>query len=244
MQQFMSKRAKLKCAAIVGTVGLLGGTAYVAAGSTGAYFSDTHTGAISGTIGSIRITPSGGTESADGSYMNLAFNDLLPGAPQTVTVDYQNTGNNPEDVYIVFPNATALSALNSLGSYGTVHLSSTGYGAVGDVFDSANLNDNGTSCPVGSTSVQYPTPCEPLPSDLLIASNVAPGATGTFSFSFNYASKLSTQPAAGTTAYWNTYPVAGQTTTNEPADGSGNGLPYQIVATQHGITPGQVGTTP
>jgi hypothetical protein len=239
----MTKSMKVKCAAIVGTVGMLGATAFVASGQTGAYFSDTHTGAISGTIGSIRITPSGGTESNDGSFMDLAFSNMLPGDPQTVTVNYQNTGANTEDVYVVFPNATALSALNNLGSYGTVHLSSAGNGAVGDVFDSANLNDNGTSCPIGSTSVQHPTPCEPLPNQLLIASGVNPGGTGSFSFSFNYASKLSTQAPVGSTAYWNTYPVAGQTTTNV-ADGTGNGLPYEIVATQQGVTPGAVGTTP
>jgi hypothetical protein len=239
----MTQSVKVKCAAIVGTVGLLGATAFVASGQTGAYFSDTHTGAISGTIGSIRITPSGGTESSDGSFMDLAFSNMLPGDPQTVTVNYQNTGANTEDVYVVFPNATALSALNSLGSYGTVHLSSSGTGAVGDVFDSANLNDNSVKCPVGSTSTQYPTPCEPLPNTLLIASNVGPGVTGSFSFSFNYASKLSTQAPVGSTAYWNSYPQAGQITINQ-ADGDGSGLPYQIVATQHGVTPGAVGTTP
>jgi hypothetical protein len=244
MKQFMTKSMKIKGAAIVGTVALLGGTAFVASGSTGAYFSDTHTGAISGTIGSIRITPSGGTISTDGSFMDLAFSNMLPGDPQTVTVNYQNTGANAEDVYAVFPNATALSALNNLGSYGTLHLSSAGNGAVGDVFDSANLNDNTTSCgPAGSTSVAHPIPCEPLPNQVLIASNVGPGGTGSFSFTFNYASKLSTQASLGTTASWNAYPVAGQTTTNS-ADGSGNGLPYEIVATQTGITPGAVGTTP
>jgi hypothetical protein len=245
MKRHMTKNVKIKCAAIVGTAALLGGTAFVASGSTGAYFSDTHTGAITGTIGSIRITPSGGTASndADGSLMDLAFNDLLPGTPQTVTVNYQNTGNSPEDVYIVFPNATALSALNSLGNYGTVHLSSVGSGAVGDVFDSQNLNDNGTSCPLGTTSVAHPYPCEPLPTQLLIASNVGPSAGGAFSFNFQYASALSTQAPAGTTADWNSYPALGQTTTN-PGDGSGNGLPYEIVATQHGITPGAAGTKP
>jgi hypothetical protein len=237
----MTKSMKVKCAAIVGTVGLLGATAFVASGQTGAYFSDTHTGSISGTIGSIRITPSGGTESNDGSFMDLAFSNLLPGDPQTVTVNYQNTGANTEDVYIVFPNATALSALNNLGRYGTVHLSSSGNGAVGDVFDSANLNDDSTTCPVGS-AIGGPA-CEPLPSQLLIASGVNPGGSGSFSFSFNYASKLSTQAPVGSTAYWNTYPVAGQTTTNA-ADGTGNGLPYEIVATQQGVTPGAVGTTP
>jgi hypothetical protein len=241
VKRTMTKSMKVKCAAIVGTVGLLGATAFVASGQTGAYFSDTHTGSISGTIGSIRITPSGGTESNDGSFMDLAFSNLLPGDPQTVTVNYQNTGANTEDVYIVFPNATALSALNNLGRYGTVHLSSSGNGAVGDVFDSANLNDDSTTCPVGS-AIGGPA-CEPLPSQLLIASGVNPGGSGSFSFSFNYASKLSTQAPVGSTAYWNTYPVAGQTTTNA-ADGTGNGLPYEIVATQQGVTPGAVGTTP
>ena len=168
--------------------------------------------------------------------MDLAFNNLLPGDPDTVTVNYQNTGNNPEDVYVVFPNATALSALNSLGSYGTVHLSSAGTGSVGDVFDSANLNDNGTSCPVGSTSQTHPIPCEPLPGQLLIANNVGPGAGGSFSFSFNYASVVSTQPACG----WYDGGLehlprqSGQTTTNS-SDGTGNGLSYRIVATQHGL---------
>jgi hypothetical protein len=239
MKSFMTKSMKVRCAAIVGTVGLVGATAFVASGQTGAYFSDTHTGSISGTIGSIRITPSGGTESTDGSFMDLAFSNLLPGDPQTVTVNYQNTGADTEDVYVVFPNATALSALNNLGRYGTVHLSSSGNGAVGDVFDSANLNDNSGSCPLG---VGTP-PCEPLPKDLLIASGVNPGGTGSFSFSFNYASALSGQAPVGSTAYWNTYPVAGQTTTNG-TDGSGNGLPYEIVATQPGVTPGAVGTLP
>jgi hypothetical protein len=226
MKRHMTKSVKVKCAAIVGTAALLGGTAFVASGSTGAYFSDTHTGAITGTIGSIRITPSGGTASADGSLMDLAFNNLLPGDPQTVTVNYQNTGNNPEDVYIVFPNATALSASNSLGNYGTGHLSS-----------------NATSCPPGSTTVAHPFPCEPLPGQLLIASNVGPGAGGVFSFQFNYASALGTQAPVGTTADWNTYPQAGLVTTNA-GDGSANGLPYEIVATQVGITPGAAGIKP
>jgi hypothetical protein len=136
-----------------------------------------------------------------------------------------------------------LSALNSLGNYGTVHLSSSGTGALGDVFDSQNLNDNGTTCPLGSTTTNHPFPCEPLPSQILIASNVTPGAGGSFSFQFNYASALSTQALVGTTADWNSFPQNGQTTTNL-ADGSGSGLPYQIVATQHGITPGAAGTKP
>jgi hypothetical protein len=50
----MLSSLKIKGAAIAVSVALLGGTAWLAAGSTGAYFSDTHTGTISGTVGSIR----------------------------------------------------------------------------------------------------------------------------------------------------------------------------------------------
>jgi hypothetical protein len=237
--------------------------AFVAAGQSGAYFSETHTGAIGGTIGSIHITPSGGTSNGSDVGTDLAFNDLLPGAAQSVTLDYQNTGSSAEDVWIVFNNATALSALNNLGTYGTVHLSATGDGALnnGDIFDSANLNDRSATC--GAFS---PSGCWPVPNEVQIAADVAPDATGTFSFSFMYASAIKAQPA-GLTGQWNTYPIDGydgsvgyatclassggsasncsnnQTTVNA-GDGSGSGLPYEIVATQPGIQPGAVGTHP
>jgi hypothetical protein len=218
----MLNSLKVKGAAIAVSVALLGGTAWLAAGSTGAYFSDTHTGTISGTVGSIRVTPYGGSGP---TATDLAFSNLLPGVPQTVTESYQNTGANAEDVYIVFNNATALSALNNLGTYGEAHLSANGT----PLFDSANLNDRVSTC--GPLS---PSGCWPLSSQYLIAGSLPPGAAGTVSFTFNYASKLKGQGPG----VWNTYPVSGQTTTNA-ADGSGSGLPYEIVATQPGVTPGQ-----
>ena len=201
---------------------------------SGAYFSDTHNGTIAGTVGSIRITPSGGT-GADNT--NLSFDNLLPGAPQTVTLTYKNTGNNPEDVWVKFNNPTALSALNNMGTYGEVHVVSNGV----EKFGSANLNDRASTC--GAFS---PSGCWPLPTQLKLADNVAPDATGVFKFTFGYAAKTKGQPPAGTTAQWNTYPVAaglwspsnpdGQQVINA-ADGTGSGLPYQLVATQVGQTP-------
>jgi hypothetical protein len=217
----MLKNLKIKGVALVASVALLGGTAWLAAGATGAYFSDTHSGTISGTVGSIRVTPYGGSGV---SGADISFSNMLPGAAQTATVDYQNTGLDPEDVYIVFNNATALSALNNLGTYGEAHLSANGT----PLFDSANLNDNSTSC--GPFS---PSGCWPMRSQYLVASNVAPGATGSVSLTFNYASKLKSQGPG----VWNSYPVSGQFTTNA-SEGSGSGLPYEIVATQPGVTPG------
>lgn len=191
---------------------------------TGAYFSDSHSGKISGTLGSIRIKPSGG---AGPEGMNFTFANLMPGEPQTAHLEYQNTGTGNEDVWIVFNNETALSALNNLGTYGEVHLVGNGT----EVFGSANLNDNETTC--GPFS---PSGCWPLKKQYRVASNVAPGATGSVSFTFGYAGKLKTQPPEGVTAAFNQYPVPGQFKVN-PTDGSGDGLPYQIVATQVGQTP-------
>lgn len=224
----MLKSFTSKGIALVSSVALLGGAAWLAAGTTGAYFSDTHDGTISGTVGSIRVTPYGGSGT---DHTDLAFENLLPGASQTVSVNYENTGRNKEDVYIVFKNPTALSALNSLGTYGEVHLAADG----NPLFDSANLNDRASTC--GPFS---PTGCWPLLNTYLVKSDVVPGGSGTVTFSFAYASKLKTQGAVGSpAAAWNSYPAPGGQVTTNAADGTGSGLPYSIVATQPGVTPGQ-----
>ncbi|MEC5168897.1 hypothetical protein RCH11_001356 [Glaciihabitans sp. GrIS 2.15] len=224
----MSKSIKVKAISLAASVALLGGTAWLASGATGAYFSDTHAGAISGTVGNIHVATYGGS-GANGT--NLAFSNLLPGAAQTVSLNYTNTGSDLQDVFIVFNNATALSALNNLGTYGEVHLSANGTA----IFDSANLNDH--LAPAHCLSFE-PSGCWPLKTQYLLASNVAPGVTGSFSFSFNYPGKLKGQAPVGAPApMWNSYPLSDQFTT-VAGDGSGSGLPYQIVATQHGITPG------
>ena len=57
----------------------------------------------------------------------------------------QNTSSsNSEDIWLTFPNATALSALNTLGTYGAVQILVDG----NQVYENNNLNDipnNGTS---------------------------------------------------------------------------------------------------
>lgn len=195
----------------------------VAAGSiaTNAEFVDAHSGTISGQLGHVQLAPSGGTGADHG---DIAFpNKLKPGEVQTVTLSYTNVGSLNQDVWVVF-NPTALSALNNLGTYGEVHIASNGT----EVFASKNLNDNDSPQHCGSFS---PTGCWPVPGAIKLASNVAPGDGGTWSFSFGYADKLSNNPP--TDVDWNPYPIAGQVTVHD-ADGSGNGLPYQIVGVQAG----------
>lgn len=179
----------------------------------------------------IAITSSSGSGSGSS---DLAFSGLLPGSPQTVTLDYRNTGARAEDVYVVFTNATALSALDSLGTLGQVQLSSAGGGAVGNVFESTNLNDNLSTCGHFSSSG-----CWPLLHQYELARRLAPTQGGSFSFRFGLSSADTIQPAVGQTG-WNPYPVKGQTVV-VPSDGSGAGLPYELVATEPGVTPGQMG---
>ncbi|MHB8380074.1 MAG: hypothetical protein ACYDB2_09210 [Acidimicrobiales bacterium] len=246
------------------SVALLGGTALVASGQTGAYFSSSAGGGITGTIGTINVT------NQSSSY--ISFSDLLPGSPQTLQMNYQNSGNSPADVWINFDQATALSALNNLGRYGSFTVASS---ALGTVFTSSNLDDNNASDACGSfsnTPASGPTSgCWPVPQLIKIASNVPSGGTGTVYFTFEYASKLGNTPATS----WNSWPLPGdngmsqtyaqcetyygsnplpagdssahaacsdnQVTINA-GDGNGSGLPFQLDGTQVGITPGQVGT--
>ncbi|MEO7006711.1 MAG: hypothetical protein ABI065_06730 [Terrimesophilobacter sp.] len=200
---------KARGLAFVATLALLGGTVWIAAGTTGAYFSDTHDGTISGTVGSIQVHTTGiGGTGTDG--MNLSFEKLLPGTPQTVSVDYSNTGNSPEDVWVVFPNSDALAALNDLGTFGEFGLSSS---TGGHIFYSHNLRDDRNH----SCGELKASGCWPLTKQYRVASAVQQSASGSVTFTFGIGADANDQ--------------------KKFAAGAGLALPYQIVATQVGIKP-------
>ncbi|MEJ0073444.1 MAG: hypothetical protein WDN27_05200 [Candidatus Saccharibacteria bacterium] len=84
----------------------------------------------------------------------------------TFTVSYTNSGSSAEDVYLVFNDPTANSTLNTLGTYGEVHISANGV----QKFDSANLNDRSSTCGPFSPSGCWPlTPVFGLVQNLLLA---------------------------------------------------------------------------
>lgn len=195
-----------------------------AAGVTGAYFSDTKSGAITGTTGSVKVATSGGS-GVDG--LNFAFDSLMPGEPQTVTVNYQNTGSGPQNIFLTFPNVSALHALNNMGSYGEVTVTDSSSGLL---FHSVNLNDNRPDAS-GTCGAFVETGCWPLPDKLLVRTGLAKDASGSVSFTFSYPGKKT----GGQGLAWNIYPSPGAL----PADSvsSGNGLPFNVVATQLNRTP-------
>jgi hypothetical protein len=225
----MRKSIMLKVGAVGTTFAMAGALAIAASGTTGAYFSQTKDGAVTGTFGAVTLSTSETT---------FAWTNMMPGEQKSAAVDFTNTGTGPQDFYLVFPNATALSSLNDLGSYGEAHILVDGV----EKFASKNLNDRYTCGTPGANG--GPEAC-PVPQKLLLASNVAKDASNTFTFQFNYAGKLGdanltatpTRPASsGGVGVFNTYPaVDGQKTIE--AGVTGDGLPYQIVAVQVGQQP-------
>lgn len=209
----MMKSKTARFGAFLATLGMSATLVGAATASTGAYFSNTRQGHVGGTMGSIKVTTYGGTgtDSAD-----FSFENMLPGEPQTAAVQYQNTGRNAEDVYVVFNDAAKLHDLNQLGRYGEVHLTSNST----EIFASQNLNDNATSCPVGSGDPA----CAPLPAMLKLADNLAAGSSVQgMAFTFKW------QDAPYSLS--NTYNIDGAT------GPTALDLPYQIVAVQHGRQP-------
>jgi hypothetical protein len=206
------------------------GLVATATGVTGAYFSEAKGGNITGTIGAVHVATAGGT---GGNGLDFSFTNLMPGEPQTITVYYQNTGTGPEDIHLNFPNVPALHALNNLGSYGEVHIVDS---SSGHVFDSANLQDGRTKADLTNScsNVFSPSGCWPLPTDVLVRSNLPAGGTGQVTFSFAYAGKLTGNGPGVWNSFPSNNPPYSQAFGPDAAGPAGNGLPYNVVATQVG----------
>ncbi len=220
----MSKSVKVRIGAIGASLMLMGALVIMATGATSAYFSEAKQGEIAGTTGSIHVHTSGGN-GPNGLLFN--FKNLLPGEPQTATVEYKNTGHNPQDVWVVFNNAEALHSLDNLGHYGEVTIANPG----GTLFHSANLNDN--LPPASGTCGPFsPAGCWPLGSKYKVASHLNPGAGSWFKFTFGYTTYNGGIGNSQQDMPFNTYPPE-----VKPEEIVGSGLPYQVVATQVGIEP-------
>jgi hypothetical protein len=220
----MRSITKKRLATLVGTLAAAVVVSLAASGATGAYFSDTKSGAITGTTGSLKVATSGGT-GADG--LNFVFDNLMPGEPQTVTANYQNVGTGPQDVYLTFPDVAALHALNNMGTFGEVTVTDS---SAGLLFHSVNLNDNRPDAS-GTCGTFSETGCWPLPVQLLIRSGLPKNATGSVSFTFSYPAKKT----GGQGLAWNIYPSPGAQASD--ALTAGSGLPFKVVAVQVGRTP-------
>ena len=91
----MNKSTKVKLAAIGASVTVVGGSVVTASEATGAYFSQSVPGTITGQRGSITVSTSGGNGS---TAQHFFWNNTLPGVPNSATINYQNTSANAEDI--------------------------------------------------------------------------------------------------------------------------------------------------
>jgi hypothetical protein len=198
----MKKSTILRAGGFVGAAGLTVALVGAGAASTGAYFTDTENGSIAGTMGSIKVAA---------SNTSISFTKMLPGETKSATANFANTGQNVQDVWVVFNetdlgNGSATAGINSLGTYGQVEVKSGG----ATKFYSANLNDNTSSCAPGAGDPA----CAALPRAIKLADNVAPGAGSNFEFAFTPSAKFKNNQEL---------PIVS--------------LRYKIVATQDGIAP-------
>jgi hypothetical protein len=232
---------KSKAVRVAGFVGALGASAALvgfAATGTGAYFTDSHTGTIQTSTGSVKVNVSPG----DGI---LTFANLLPGEDKTQTVNYTAAGTGAEDIWLVFPTTGGAGGTNPSEAFtGNPHDGSTAPGGPGGLgryghfgltsaggnFDSYNLNNrpsDDSSSPVcgidgnghGGSSTQAATPgdhtvpyCAPA-NAILLQSGLTYGQSGSANLTFGF-TRLATDQA------------------QSPLNVS-----YKIVATQAGIRP-------
>lgn len=213
----------------IAALGASGALIAAATGSTGAYFTNTHDGSLKASSGSLTLSVSGTT--------SLDFSNLMPGAtPTTESIGYTtHVSGGTEDVWLVFPAGTAYELFTGakddgvgggLGRYGYFAVSDSNFG---QAFRSHNLSfdptpSDGPSCTVDTTTGrggsddvstgpdEAPAHCG-VPKAILLAWNLADGSTGNIGISFGISGRWTAQNAS----------VAN--------------VPFQIVATQHGVSP-------
>jgi hypothetical protein len=220
----MFKNKTTRIVAFVGTLGASAALVGTAATSTGAYFTDREAGTVAGSTGRLQVDKN--------SDYSLDFGNLVPGEYQTREVGYKTTSSSNEDIWLRFPSGAAYSKFT--GEKGGADHPDGGLGRYGhfvvkndagqQLFSSWNLQNeskgvSGCANGNGHGSNQPPvnradTPgyCG-VPEYMLLESDVPSGTQGKFTMTF------------GVTGRWTAQQVP-------VLD-----VPFEVVATQHGVRP-------
>jgi hypothetical protein len=229
----MSKKTMAKVAGFTAALGVTGALVGVAASSTGAYFTDSHSGTVSASTGGVHVNT---------SDLALNFTSLLPGEYKTNTVSYTAAGTGAEDIWLVLPSDGTAGAFNGLGG-SSAALGRYGHFAVtspAGSFTSYNLSTDPTSPSTASCGVDvnghggsnqeatstnnadngsYVPYCA-VPNAILLDSNLTYGQSGSADITFGF-TKLLKSAAQEDSALASV-------------------AQFKIVATQHGIRPDDV----
>jgi hypothetical protein len=212
-------RKRISLLAGVGLVTVLS----LAVVSTGAYFTDSKPGAITGNLGTVAINTDG---------QNINFANLMPGETQTQTVWVQNTGTGNEDIYVVFSNDNkAWSAVNNLGQYGKFTVNGKVYDNLNNAYEAltpglpGTPNGNGPVGPCGTEQIG----ANYLPHVIKLGT-LTPGQLWSFDISFQFNACLSSPLAEGA-------PIWGAGPSTNFAAIPPAPLEYVIAAFQPGVDP-------
>lgn len=219
----MSKRRFARFGAVITTLVAAGALISTMVASTGAYFTATQPGAISGNLGTVAVSISG---------QSINFADLLPGQVQTQTVNVQNTGTGNEDMYLVFDNANlGWSAVNDLGQYGKFVINGKTYDNLSNKYNSTTGVPGapiaGSFMP-GDCSTVNRVPVNYLP-HVIFLGTWTPGQTASFDVAFNI---IACKTDGNGGALWST--VANDFS---PALTGNLPLNFKIAAFQPGVNP-------
>lgn len=225
----ISSSKALRVGGFLGAAALTATLVGVGVAGTGAYFTDSEAGSLTGTAGHLNLNV---------SSTALVLTGLLPGVDQTLPINYNVDVTGKSDVWLTFDptdlgylaftgaKTNSLYPLGGLGRYGHFDVSTT---QAGQLFRSSNLahvpaGATSTPCSVdtngwggsdqkATAAVPYPPYCG-VPTAIKIASGLTNGQGGTINVTFGL-----TGVATGL------------------QDQTWASVPFKVVATQEGVRP-------
>jgi hypothetical protein len=226
----MRKVQAVRIAGFIGALGVSAALITAATQGTGAYFTDSHAGAVNASTGDVKVNV---------SDLQLNFQNLLPGEFKTNSVSYTASGTGAEDIWLVLPTDGTASAFNGagggptgLGRYGHFAVASPagGFSSYNLATDPAGAAGSTASCGVdanghGGSNQQATShdnndpgsyvPYCPVPGAILLSSGLTYGQTATADVTFGFTKILK----------------SGQDGPLSPV------AQFKIVATQAGVSP-------
>jgi hypothetical protein len=223
----MFKNKTARIAAFVGAIGASAALIGTAATTTGAYFTDSENGTIAGKTGSLVVDKR--------SDYSLNFNDLVPGEYQDKDVKYATAGSTNEDIWLKFPAGPEYGAFTGaangsdgfpsggMGRYGHFAVKNNAGNTLFSSYNLTNVSQGTSGCadneghgfgPASTSASDTPPNCG-VPRYILVESNVPSGTDAKLTLTFGVTGRATGQNA------------------NQPAAA----VPFQVVATQHGVRP-------
>jgi hypothetical protein len=164
--------------AVLGALAIAASMISLAVASTGAYFTDSKGGQITGNLGTVAVDIAG---------QNINFANLLPGVDQTQTVTVHNTGSANEDMYLAFDNSNlGWSAVNDLGAYGIFTVNGVVYNNLNNAYAAGTTGAPVISTNSASGCYNVVRPAIAYLPHVIPLATLAPGQVWTFDVSFHF----------------------------------------------------------